>query len=803
MRRPRTHHRTFSGLPAAGCAGKWIRRPAAMQERAVATFEPREQSRVASFFGDFSVSASSLMRVMCDRIGLFRSDNRRVNGSGPSVFLAHLLVLFAFQADRIGAVDMRAAEHPWVYETPVEFLASGDFDGDGRTDLVIVDKSSGKCRFAYQLEPGRYTWAEDNRPSGVRGVTGVTVGRLTHTNHDALAITSADANLLAILESPSPQMGTQPRELVLDVMGPSAVLAMDVGGPDNTPLADLLVVSIYNSPDPNLLSIVRNTGTEWKPLTPITLEQPASRPNRIALGPDLPEVAIGMVGDPPNELVLGRFDSGQPEQLGNLPGLPARSGYLLARLHDRPLPDLLLFQPGQPGLSLRPITHADRHAVQFGPETRLEWARPVDQVFALPGPAPQRLLILSDAGQHAALVKLEGANTLGIIKELTPGTERFSGALAVPEGVFLLLAPTNDKPSWRYRFCTPAGETEGQPVGLLPSLADSDVNTIPAIYQAIMSNLDVRTEAEMKPYTNTIPGTQVRYVMIPVPGGEFIMGSRDDDPMGRPDERPPHKVRVDPFWIGMFEVTWNEFELFMYPEDEQRLRQELGLQNPTDPLADAVARPSKPYTEMSFGMGKDGYPAISMTHHAANKYCQWLSAKTGHFYRLPTEAEWEYACRAGTTTQWSFGEDPELLDQYAWYEDNSDFRYHKVGTKKPNPWGIYDMHGNVAEWCLDQYEPYEKLLAPGTEVLVNPWNRATRPYPHVTRGGSYDDPPWRLRSAARRPSDPSWKMRDPQLPKSIWWLTDAPFVGFRIVRPLKVPPPEEMKKYWISGTERD
>jgi len=204
---------------------------------------------------------------------------------------------------------------------------------------------------------------------------------------------------------------------------------------------------------------------------------------------------------------------------------------------------------------------------------------------------------------------------------------------------------------------------------------------------------------------------------------------------------------------------------------------------------------------MSFGMGKDGFPAISMTQHAANKYCHWLSAKTGHFYRLPTEAGWEYACRAGTTTAYSFGDDPAQLEQYAWSEQNSDFKYQKVGKKKPNPWGLYDMHGNVAEWCLDQYEPsYEEFK---DAVTTDPWTRATKPYPHSVRGGSFDDEAAKLRSAARRFSDKSWKMRDPQLPKSIWWLTDAQFLGFRIVRPLAVPSAEELQKYWTSGVEKE
>ncbi|MBI3853541.1 MAG: SUMF1/EgtB/PvdO family nonheme iron enzyme [Verrucomicrobia bacterium] len=323
---------------------------------------------------------------------------------------------------------------------------------------------------------------------------------------------------------------------------------------------------------------------------------------------------------------------------------------------------------------------------------------------------------------------------------------------------------------------------------------------ITEIHHQILANLTVTNEAGMKPYTNTIPGTSVDYAMVPIHGGDFAMGSPENEPGRKPDEGPQHKVTIDPFWMGQCEVTWSEYELFMYPEMAKRAATALGQKE--SPLIDAVSRPTRPYVEMSFGMGKEGFPAISMTQHGANKYCQWLSAKTGQFYRLPTEAEWEYACRAGTTTAYSFGDDSAQLDDYAWYGKNSDSKYQKVGQKKPNPWGLYDMHGNVAEWTLDQYDPdfYKQLN--GT-VAQNPWNKATKPYPHVVRGGSWDDPPDLLRSAARLGSSKSWKVQDPQLPKSIWYHTDAQFLGFRIIRPLKVPPPEELQKYWTSGVEKD
>jgi formylglycine-generating enzyme required for sulfatase activity len=198
-------------------------------------------------------------------------------------------------------------------------------------------------------------------------------------------------------------------------------------------------------------------------------------------------------------------------------------------------------------------------------------------------------------------------------------------------------------------------------------------------------------------------------------------------------------------------------------------------------------------------MGKGDFPAISMTQHAANKYCQWLSAKTGQFYRLPTEAEWEYACRAGTTTAYYFGDDPAPLKQHAWYGANSDFKYQKVGRKKPNPWGLYDMYGNVIEWCIDQYDANAYQPFAGS-TAQEPWIKSTKPYPHVVRGGHWDDEdPANLRSAARRGSSKQWKQQDPQLPKSIWYHTDAQWLGFRVVRPLQVPPPAELLKLWNNG----
>jgi len=320
--------------------------------------------------------------------------------------------------------------------------------------------------------------------------------------------------------------------------------------------------------------------------------------------------------------------------------------------------------------------------------------------------------------------------------------------------------------------------------------ASAEIQNVRQIRERILARQQEEPTANAQAYTVSIPNTTVSYGMAPVPAGDFPMGSPDSDPHHKKDEQPQHTVHLDAFWMQTHEVTWDEYRLFMFANQAGEIAHK-------DEVVDGVSRPTRPYVEMSFGMGILGYPAISMTQHAANKYAEWLSAKTGEFYRLPTEAEWEYACRAGTTTPYYFGADASKLADYAWYSANSGGKYQKVATKAPNAWGLYDMLGNAMEWTLDQYAPYPA----GSET--DPWVRATKPYPIAVRGGSWNDPADALRCAARVPSDPSWKQQDPQLPKSIWYETDAQWLGFRLIRPAKVPDADEMYKYWNSGVEHD
>ncbi|MGD0260154.1 MAG: formylglycine-generating enzyme family protein [Verrucomicrobiota bacterium] len=692
-----------------------------------------------------------------------------------------------------------------IYETPHEFFGCGDFDRDGRTDLVIVDKESGKYRLGYQLTPGVFSWV-DCRPSGIKGVAGFSIGRLLATNQEALAFASPDANQITLVEVSSPTAPGKPVTVPFTAaLGPNTVVAVDIGGAGKTALADLYVGSIYNSPDPNQAALLRNDGAEFPKLAEAPLAGPALRGNRLSLKAGEPELLCLLEHeDKADTLRVENLSSGKPVAMATAAGLPADSDYAVGNFRGTPLREFIVYKPGDKNLTVRPVEEPAPGQFQIGAGQSFDLEQPVRRVIALDGNGAKQMFVIFGAGEKAGVFDFDGMKAPVLVQSLAVTNDLFTCAASLPGGFIAFSQPVSGKFSTRYQiYKTSGGAYVPGAFGSLASLADNDNITIPDIYARITANPTAANESEMKAYTNTIPGTGVRFAMVPIPGGEFVMGSPDTERGRKPDEGPQHKVKISPFWMGQCEVTWNEYELFMYPDEERRTRATVPTDAAGDKLADAVTHPSKPYVEMSFGMGKDGFPAISMTQHGANKYCQWLSAKTGQFYRLPTEAEWEYAARAGTTTAYFFGDDPSKLGEYAWFEQNSDFKYQKVGKKKPNPWGLYDVYGNVVEWVLDQYDPDFYKQCAGNSGTVDPWNKATKPYPHAVRGGSWDDEAAMCRSAARRGSDRSWKMQDPQLPKSVWYFSDAQFVGFRIMRPLKVPPPEQMQKYWTSGVERD
>ncbi len=339
----------------------------------------------------------------------------------------------------------------------------------------------------------------------------------------------------------------------------------------------------------------------------------------------------------------------------------------------------------------------------------------------------------------------------------------------------------------------------------------------------------------MVSYSTTIPGTDAKFEMIPVAAGEFLLGSPDAEVGRSADEGPQVRVRVEPFWIGKCEVTWAEYHAYMAMYDAFKQFQQLKASPPADapddalklveshtsngkgdeaPEVDAVTCPTPLYDPSTTYMAGDGddQPAVTMTHFAARQYTKWLSGLTGCEYRLPSEAEWEYAARAGTTTPYSFGADAGELGRYAWFEANSDYMTHPVGTKAPNPWGLYDMHGNVGEWTLDEYREtrYAEIGAGAKpqaagEIILWP----TKVFPRVIRGGSWLDAASGCRSAARQKSEEKeWKLSDPNRPLSPWWYTEEPAmgVGIRLVRPLAPMTSETKRRAWeldAEDTRRD
>jgi formylglycine-generating enzyme required for sulfatase activity len=285
-------------------------------------------------------------------------------------------------------------------------------------------------------------------------------------------------------------------------------------------------------------------------------------------------------------------------------------------------------------------------------------------------------------------------------------------------------------------------------------------------------------------YTETITsksGKKISFEMVPVPGGTFVMGSPQNEPGSKDDERPRHKVRLAPFYLCTTETT---IELFLeYYQETMSTKKSAGRSRDD---VDAITGPTPVYGDLTMGYGKK-HPAVGMTWHNASTFCRWLSKKTGREYRLPTEAEWEYACRAGATNIFGFGNDPKRLAEFAWYEANSDGEPHEVAGKKPNALGLYDMSGNVCEWVNDFYSPDAYRNAAKESPTVNPQGPtdgssrgAFYRNVHVARGGDYSGSADELRCAARFFEETWWRDGDPQMPKSKWWLPQMDLIGFRI-----------------------
>ena len=295
-------------------------------------------------------------------------------------------------------------------------------------------------------------------------------------------------------------------------------------------------------------------------------------------------------------------------------------------------------------------------------------------------------------------------------------------------------------------------------------------------------------------FKERIPDTSVEFEMVAIPGGSFSMGSPESEPMRNANEGPQVKVNISEFWIGQTEVSWDEFLAFFAETNSQGHAGDIKTEELDD--VDAITGPTAPWGAPDQGWGKGTRPAITMSHYAATVYCEWLSQKTGKTYRLPTEAEWEYACRGGKETPYFFDGSPkdytkhgfmksifapdtEIISEYAVYSLNSQMQSQEPSFVQENPYGLLNMSGNVWEFCSDYYTE-DALALLGSEA-TNP----TGPddgIDFVIKGGAFDSDAIELRSANRDQSQTDkWLVTDPQMPKSIWWYSDSKNVGFRVV----------------------
>jgi formylglycine-generating enzyme required for sulfatase activity len=293
----------------------------------------------------------------------------------------------------------------------------------------------------------------------------------------------------------------------------------------------------------------------------------------------------------------------------------------------------------------------------------------------------------------------------------------------------------------RGRHASPATEREtpSSPAGAeIP--ADSTTAPAPVVTEATVSSSS--DASELAPFAQKISGTTLDIEMVPVPAGWIdIAGTNATDD--------PRKVEFGAFYLSKREISWEVYDAFVFGLDEPSAG--------TPDATDAVSRPSHPYITMDRGYGHAGYPAISVSFRGAQQFCRWLTIKTGRRYRLPSEAEWEFACRAGVRTKYPFGDDPRGLDSVAWYRANAEGKTHPCGQKQPNALGFLDMLGNAGEWCTSSADQ------------------------GVVRGGTFRDDAGAVTCSARKLDDPAWNKSDPQLPRGVWWLADGGFVGFRVL----------------------
>ena len=431
--------------------------------------------------------------------------------------IARVLILSA----AILPVQLAVRASPVVQETEAEFITSADLNGDTLQDVVLVDKATGRMRPGYQQTNGLFRWG-DWRESGASGTTGLSVGRLLNADHDGLALSSRDGNTVTLLDASVPTSVSAPVEVPFALLGPAVVVAIDLGGEGETPLKDLFVGSVYNSPDENMASLFRNTDGDLAEFEERPLPGVPARADRIQLedgGPEL--LALLLQTERDTALHVQSFVNAQPVEVAVVDGLEANARYTLCKIRGVPLRDLLVWNPGSRTIIHRPVLKSESGTYQFGPPRVLDLEEPIRSVVALADEDENRLFVIQEEGLAAGIYVFDSNGRPSRVEALrAPTNHVFTGALPARRGFVTFQGLRNGGSSVRYQFFeeTDDGFREGV-YGQLPTLADNDNLTLPGIHARMVDRAHAATGADMRPYTNSIPGTKVTYSMVAIPGG--------------------------------------------------------------------------------------------------------------------------------------------------------------------------------------------------------------------------------------------------------------------------------------------
>lgn len=364
-----------------------------------------------------------------------------------------------------------------VTETPHEFTTTGDFDGDTRPDLVIVDRATGNYRIAYQLAAGQYTWAKP-RGSGIEGVTGVSAGRLFQATRDALAFTGPDANRVNVIEANNPNVAGQPISVFTPGVGPNVALALDIGGPGNTALDDLLIGTIYNNGFlPWHLHLTRNNAAVFSPISTTFLNAKPYAAERVKLKTAAPNTGAFWLRNANTAFRVYDFSSGAPVQVIEQTGFADDSQFVHASFDGSGYSQFVFYQPHHTNSQIHVLGIQEPVANQFnfGPSLTFDLGLSIDQIVVLSGTTGQRLLVIFDQGAIAGVYNFDGVNPPALVHELNPPPgEKFSGAAPLRQfGLMMFSAPAGETHSTGFQSHTWNGTAyQAGAAGQLPGLTE-------------------------------------------------------------------------------------------------------------------------------------------------------------------------------------------------------------------------------------------------------------------------------------------------------------------------------------------